>query len=196
MPWQLRKARRPKRTEPRPTIELMPAININDLRDVVPRNYATNIYSNPVRYSQVRLIRLRYHSAEIVDHLGRVQIFGIKWIKTRFGVPRRIFVCACGRGTVRLFARYGSYACKACHKALHLCQRQSSKGRKRLRACKLRLELGGLPDVNEALAPKGKWRHHSTYQRLRRKVQALETAIGSKRFRRPLDTRIFAYYVG
>ena len=196
MPVQLRYARRPKRSEPRPTVELMPAISINDLRDVVPLNYATNTYSNPFRYPQVRHIRLSYHSAEIVDHHGRVQVFGIRWVRTGFGVRRRLFVCSCGRGAVRLFARYGTYACKACHKALHLCQRQSSRGRKRLRACKLRLELGGLPDVNEALAHKARWRHRRTHQRLRRQVQALEATIGSRRFRHPLDIRVFAYHVG
>ena len=194
MPVQLRRARRPKRSEPRPTVELLPSISVHDLR--VPRDYSTNTYSNPVRYPQVRHVRLSYHSAEIVDHYGRVQVFGIKWIRTGFGVPRRIFVCSCGRGAVRLFARYGTFACKACHKALHLCQRQSSRGRKRLRACKLRLELGGLPDVNEPLAPKARWRHRRRYQRLRRQVQALEGAIGSRRFRRPLDIRVFAYHVG
>jgi hypothetical protein len=30
-------------------------------------------------------------------------------------VPRRVFVCSCGRGAVRLFALYGTYACKPCH---------------------------------------------------------------------------------
>src|SRR6516164_3690631 len=129
MPWQLRTARRPKRSEPRPTVELMPAININDLRDVVPRNYATNTYSNPFRHPQVRHIRFSYHSAEIVDHHGRVQVFGIKWIRTGFGVPRRVFVCSCGRGTVRLFAQYGTYACKACCNATYMSRRQSSQGR-------------------------------------------------------------------
>src|SRR5262245_13904264 len=51
------------------------------------------------------------------------------------------------------------------------------------------LQLGGWPDVNEALAPRAKGKHRRTYQRLRGQVQALETAFGSKRFRRPLDTR-------
>jgi hypothetical protein len=41
----------------------------------VPRNYATNIYSNPFRNPQVRHIRLSYCRAEIVDHYGRVQVF-------------------------------------------------------------------------------------------------------------------------
>jgi len=76
-----------------------------------------------------------------------------------------------------------------------MCQRQSSRGRKRLRAWKLRLELGGLPDINEAVAPKSKWKHRRTYQQVRETIRALETAIGPKRFRKPLDTRIFAYHV-
>jgi hypothetical protein len=32
----------------------MPAICINDLREAIPRNYGTNIYSNPFRYPQMR----------------------------------------------------------------------------------------------------------------------------------------------
>ena len=72
---------------------------------------------------------------------------------------------------------------------------QSRRGRNRLRACKLRLELGGLPGVNETIAPKAKWRHRRTYQRVRERIRALELAIRSKRFPKPLDTRIFAYHV-
>lgn len=72
---------------------------------------------------------------------------------------------------------------------------QIRRGRNRLRACKLRLELGGLPGVNETIAPKAKWRHRRTYQRVRERIRALELAIGSKRFPKPLDTRIFAYHV-
>jgi hypothetical protein len=197
MPPQLAQAqrRRSRRSEPRPTVELLPAISINDLRDAIPLDYSTNLYSNPFRYPQVRHMRLSCRSIQIVDHNDRVQVFGIEWIRTGFGAPRAIFVCSCGYGAIRLFARYGTYACKACHRAVHMCQRQNSKGRKRLRACKLRLALGGLPDVNEPLAPKAKWRHRRTYQRLRGQVQALEAAIGSRRFRKPLETRIFAYQV-
>ena len=187
MPVQLRRARRLKRSEPRPTVELLPAININDLRDAIPRDYSTNIYSNPFRYPELQRFRLSGRGVEISDRFGRVQAFRIEWIRTGFGTPRPIFVCTCGYGAVRLFARYGTYACKACHGAVHMCQRQNSRGRKRLRACKLRLQLGGWPDINEALAPKAKWRHRRKYQRLRDEVRALEAAIG----RRP--TRIFAY---
>jgi hypothetical protein len=60
---------------------------------------------------------------------------------------------------------------------------------------KLRLELGGLPDLKEAIAPKAKWRPRRTYQRLRDQARALEAAIGRRRFRKLLDTRILAYHV-
>jgi hypothetical protein len=195
MPLQLRRAQRPKRQEPRPTVELLPAISINDLRVVVPRDYSTNIYSNMVRYPQVRHIRLSYHSAEIVDHYDRVQVFRIKWIKTGFGVPRRIFVCSCGRGAIRLFARYGTYACKACHKATYMSRRQSGQGRERLTACKLRIKLGGMPDIDEPLPRKRKWQHRRTYQRLRKQIEGLEAKAKRTRFRKPINTSVFAYHV-
>jgi hypothetical protein len=58
MPWQLRNAkrRRSRHSEPRPTIELMPAININDLP--IPRDYKT--YTTPnisLRYPQLSNMR-------------------------------------------------------------------------------------------------------------------------------------------
>jgi len=197
MPSQLARAKRrhSRHSEPPPTVEFLPAININDLRHVIPRDYSTNIYSSPFGYPQVQRFRVSGRGIEIVDHFGRVQTFRIEWIRTGFGAPRPIFVCSCGYGAIRLFARYGTYACKACHKAVHMCQRQNRRGRKRLRACKLRLRLGGWPDLNEAVPPKAKWRHRRTYQRLCRQIQTLEAAIGRRPFNKPLDTRIFAYQV-
>jgi hypothetical protein len=101
MPRQLARGLQAKRqsrrrswhSEPRPTVELMPAICITDLRNAIPRNYGTNIYSNPFRYPQVRHMRLSYRSIEIIDHYDRSQIFGIQWIPTYFGKHRAIFVC-------------------------------------------------------------------------------------------------------
>ena len=198
MPPQLARANRrhDRHSEPRPTIELMRAININELRHVIPR-YPNDVCEPDVSFKYPDIARLRLFAShvEITGRNGQVQYFRIVWIKTGLGAPRAILVCSCGYGAIRLFARYGTYACKACHRAVHMCQRQSSRGRKRLRACKLRLDLGGWPDVNEALAPRAKGKHLRVYQRLRGKVQALETAIGSRRFRKPLDMRIFAYCV-
>jgi hypothetical protein len=54
MPVQLARANRSRHSEPRPVVEQLAYININDLRQAIPRNYGTNIYSNPFRYPQVR----------------------------------------------------------------------------------------------------------------------------------------------
>jgi hypothetical protein len=79
MPPQLArgaKRRRSRHSEPPPTVELLPAININDLRHGIPLDYSTNVYSNSFRYPQVRHIRLSCRRIEIVDHFDRVQVFG------------------------------------------------------------------------------------------------------------------------
>jgi hypothetical protein len=70
-------------------------------------------------------------------------------------------------------------------------------GRKQLAACKLRLELGGLPDINEPIPPKPKWTRRKTYQRISKEIQALEakTKTKTRRFRKPIATQLFAYHV-
>jgi hypothetical protein len=140
IPLQLKRAKqankRSKRTTSRPTIELMPVINLNDLRHAIPRDYSTNVYINPFRYPQVKHIRISYHNFEITDHSERVQSFRIIWIRTYYGRHRAVFVCSCGRRTNRLFAHYGTYACRFCHKALYTSQRNNQIARKRFAAAK------------------------------------------------------------
>src|SRR5262245_38546306 len=99
------------------------------------------------------------------------------------------------RNNARLFARYGAYACRYCHRALYASQKNNQIGRKRLAACKLRLELGGWPDIREPLPPKAKWKHKKRYQKLRNPAQALETQANRTRFRKQIDIRTFAYHV-
>ena len=199
MPPQLARAnRRHSRhsSEPRPTVELMPAICITDLRNAIPRNYGTNIYSNPFRYPQIRHLRLSYRSIEIVDHHDRSQVFGIQWIPTYFGKARAIIVCStCRCGALRLFAHHGTYACRHCHRAQYLSQKQKTASRKRLAACKLRLELGGSPDIHELIPSRPKWTRRRTYQRIRHQIQALEAEAKQTRFRKEIDIRTFAYHL-
>ncbi|TMJ85966.1 MAG: hypothetical protein E6G76_15425 [Alphaproteobacteria bacterium] len=166
MPWQLARAnRRRSHSEPRPTVEFMPAICIDDLRQAIPRNYGTNIYSNPFRYPQVRHMRLSYRSIEIIDHDARSQIFGIQWIPTYFGKHRAVFVCSsCRGGAIRLFGKDGNYACierSICRKNKRPLVANASQ------ACKLRLELGGWPDIHDLMPSRPKWTRRRTYQRIR-----------------------------
>ena len=196
MPWQLRNAKRPKRSEPRPTIELMPTININELRHVIPRYHGQVIEPDvSLKYPDLAYLRLSTSCLEIMGRHGHIQRFRIVWIRTGLGAPRPIFVCSCGYGAIRLFARYGSYACRHCHKAVYASQKYDQTGRKRLAACKLRLELGGWPDIREPMPSKLKWKHKKRYQRLRNQAQVLEGQAKQTRFRKDIDIRTFAYHV-
>jgi hypothetical protein len=198
MPRQLRNAkRRSRHSEPRPTIELMPSININELRHVIPRYHGqVNEPNVDLKYPGIACLRLFTSHIEITGRNGYVQCFRIEWIRTGFGKHRAILVCSsCGGGAIRLFGHYGNYACRYCHRAHYLSRRQSSQGRKRLAAAKLRLKLGGWPDITEPLPPKPKWKHKRHYQRLRNQVQELEAQTKQTRFRKEIDIRAFAYHV-
>ena len=149
----------------------MRSININALRHIIPR------YSNDVcqlnaefKYPDLAYLRLSTFTLEIMGRNGHVQRFRIAWIPTYFGKHRAILVCSkCGRGVIRLFGRYGSYACRFCHRALYASQKQHSIARKRLQAAKLRFtQLGSLPDINEPFPLKPKWTRRRTYQRISR----------------------------
>jgi hypothetical protein len=199
MPWQLRNAkRRGRHAEPRPTIELMPSINIHDLRHVIPRYHGQVIEPDvSFKYPDLAYLRLSASCLEIMGRNGHVQRFRIVWIPTYFGRHRAILVCSsCGGGAIRLFSHYGNYACRFCHRAQYLSQKQKTASRKRLTAAKLRLKLGCWPDIREPLPPKAKWKHHKRYQKLRNQIQELETQANRTRFRKQIDIRTFAYHVG
>jgi hypothetical protein len=196
MPVQLKYARRPKRPEPRPTVELLPAISVHDIRHVIPRSYNRhNEIDGGTKYPSIRTLRFSFHHMEIEDYGGRKQSFTIKWARTCFGPHRPIFLCNCGRGAIRLYARYGSYKCRCCHNAVYTSQRQDAKGRKRFKAGKLRLnKLGGLPSIDEPIAPKAKWKHRARYQRLRNQVRALEASAKPK-LAQPIPIQAFVYHL-
>jgi hypothetical protein len=197
MPPQLaRSNRRPRRSGPRPVIELLPAINIHELRHAIP-TYHHVVHTLPdisLRYHGLRSIRLAFDAIELIDHSGRKQQFSLKRVRTYFGRPRAVLLCNCGRGAIRLFAKYGTYACRYCHRATYLSQQQNQIGRKRLAAAKIRLKLGGLPAIDEPFPRKAKWKHRKGYQRLRNHAEELEKA--AKRCRaKPTPIKVFAYHV-
>src|SRR5215510_15382741 len=104
----LRESRQSGRREPLPTIELMPAININDLRHVIPRYHGqVNEPDVSLKYPDLAYLRLSASTLEIMGRNGYVQRFRIVWIRTGFGKHRPILVCSsCGGGAIRLFCHY------------------------------------------------------------------------------------------
>jgi hypothetical protein len=193
MPKQLLSAKRPKRSAPRPLAECLPRINVNDLK--IPKGiYAVTAPWISLRYPFISGAKL---SARVVEFAygGRIQSVRLKWIKTGYGLPRFAFICQCGRPVISLYFHRGNLSCRRCCNAIYTSQKYDQTGRKRLAACKLRLELGGFPSINEALPKKAKWKHRKRYQRLRNRVERLEAEIRSYRFQKAIDTRVFAYGV-
>jgi hypothetical protein len=203
MPTQLaqglraKRQRRSRHSEPRPTVELMPAICINDLRHAIPRYHGqVNKPDISLKYPDLAYLRLSTSTLEIMGRNGYVQRFPIEWIRTGFGKHRAILVCnTCHGGAIRLFGHYGNYACRFCHHAQYASQKQQAVARKRLQASKLRLQLGSLPDINEPIPSKPKWTHRKTYQKLRSQIQTLEAIAKTRHFKKPLPTQLFTYHV-
>jgi hypothetical protein len=77
-----------------------------------------------------------------------------------------------------------------------LSQKQKTASRKRLAACKLRLELGSWPDIHELMPSRPKWARRRTYERIRHRIQSLEAEAKRTRFRKEIDIRTFSYHVG
>jgi len=183
---------------PRPVIELMPSISIHELRHAIPRYHGqVNQPDVTLKYPDLAYMRLSASTLEIMGRNGYVQRFPIARIPTGFGKHRALLVCSsCRGGAIRVFGKYGDYACRHCQRALYASQKNNQVGRKRLQASKLRLDLGGLPDINESFPPKPKWIRRKTYQRMRSQIQTLEAKAKTRRFRKSLPTRLFAYHIG
>jgi hypothetical protein len=175
----------------------MPSINIHDLRHAIPRYHGQVTKPDiSLKYPDLACLRLSTSMLEIMGRNGYVQRFRIEWIPTGFGKHRPILVCnTCHCGAIRLFGHYGNYACRHCHKAQYASQKQKTASRKRLAACKLRLELGGLPDINEPCPLKPKWTRRRTYRRISKEIQALEAKAKTTRFRKEIDVRTLAYHI-
>ena len=192
------KRRHNRHSEQRKLVELTPYINICDLIrwKAIPHQWDKSYFLEaPFRYGFVKHLVISCETIEIHHHSGYIQPVLLRWIRTGFGCPRPSLTCRCGRSIHRLFFRHGSLACKDCHKLAYASQQQDAITRKRLAASKLRLQLGGLPDIREPLPAKPKWIRRKTYQCARNQVQALE-AKATRRFRKPIPTQTFAYHVG
>jgi hypothetical protein len=135
IPLQLARAKRPKRSEPRPLAECLPSINVNDLQIPSPYDYKTYILPNiSLRYPQLASVRLSFHAVEFQHpslhrgEIGPVQTFRLKHIKTGFGI-RHAFICACQRPVIKLYYLHRKLACRRCHDATYASRTCSKRQR-------------------------------------------------------------------
>jgi hypothetical protein len=163
MPAQLARAQRPKRSTPRPLVEYLPAINVNDLN--IPKDH--KIVTAPwisFQYPCVSNARLSAYMVEFV-HNGRIQKFKLKWIRTNFGLPRFAFICnQCGRPVIKLYFRSGNLACRRCSNAIYASQACDQYKRPTLQAHRIAQFLKLKPCL---------W--HRTRNRLRARVLTTNT---------------------
>jgi hypothetical protein len=131
MPPQLARAKRPKRTTPRPLVETLPRIDIRDLCrwNVFPSQYdwhKAHILELPFRYPFIRSLVISLENIEINHHNGYTQPIKLRWIRTGFGGvsrPRPIFICTnCGRSITKLYFKGGSLNCRRCANAVYSSQ--------------------------------------------------------------------------
>jgi hypothetical protein len=130
MPPQLARAKRPKRSSPRPIVEQLPRIDIIDLCRwrVFPSQYDWNkahLLELPFRYSFVKSLVISLQDIEANHLSGYNQIIPLRWIRTGFGGnyrPRPLFVCNCGRGVRRVYFKGGHLACRRCTNAVYASQ--------------------------------------------------------------------------
>jgi hypothetical protein len=145
MPIQLARAKRPKRSTPRPLVEQLPRIDIIDLCRwrVFPNQCDWNkahLLELPFRYPFVKSLVISLQNIEVNHHSEYTQVIPLRWIRTGYGGhrrPRPLFICRCGRSITRLYFRHGSLACRRCCDATYASRVCSKRQRPALQAKRL-----------------------------------------------------------
>jgi hypothetical protein len=149
MPPQLARAKRPKRSEPRPLVELLPRIDIIDLCrwKVFPSQYDWNkdhLLELPFRYPFVKNLIISLQTIEANYHTGDTQVIPLRWLRTGFGGnqrPRPLFVCNCGRSVCRVYFKSAHLSCRRCVGATYASRQCDKRMRPILQAKRLQFFL-------------------------------------------------------
>jgi hypothetical protein len=151
MPPQLARAKRPKRSTPRPLVETLPRIDIVDLCrwKVFPSQYhwdKAHYLEAPFRYPFIKSLVITLQNIEVSHHSDYIQSIPLRWCRTGFGGnqrPRPLFICQCGRSVTRVYFKGGHLACRRCCDATFASRQCSQRQRPILQAKRLQnfLEL-------------------------------------------------------
>jgi len=141
--------KRPKRLEPRPIVELLQYVSIDDLcrLKVFPQHrHGRSSMAAMFKYPFLKRLVISRQSIDFEHVSGYTQTIGLVWIRCGLGGERPIFVCLeCSCGARRLFLHHGRLACKHCVGAVYASQACDQRMRPVLQAIRLRrfLELKG-----------------------------------------------------
>jgi hypothetical protein len=144
-------------------------------------------------------VTLKYQSRSCGEDRSDVeQRLDIEWTPCRFGGERPWFVCSaaangvyCGREVTKLYGAGRLFACRHCYRLAYASQQESSHQRGLGKSQKIRMRLGGSPNMLEAFPEKPKGMHWRTYERQRRLHDAAEarSTIGLMGFVKRLGRR-------
>ena len=114
----------------------------------------------------------RSHGEDCSDAEQRV---AIAWTPCRFGGERPWFTCSvaangvyCGRRVTKLYGAQRLFACRHCYRLAYASQQEPVRRRGRWKSQKIRMRLGGSPNMREEFPDKPKGMHWRTYERWRR----------------------------
>jgi hypothetical protein len=120
-------------------------------------------------------LTLKYGSRSYGEDWSDVeQRVAIAWTSCRFGGERPWFVCSlaakgvyCGRQVTKMYGAGRLFACRHCYRLAYASQQEPVR-RRGLWKSKIRMRLGGSPNMLEKFPDKPKSMHWRTYERLRR----------------------------
>jgi hypothetical protein len=119
----------------------------------------------------------------------------VSWARCLIGGSRPWLHCLCGRRVLRLFRGLGGYYCRPCvGNPIYASQGKSAQARRHFQACKLRLRLGGVASISEPFPKKPRGMHRKTYDRLRHRVEKLESGLSHYFKTKPPDYKALVYY--
>ena len=132
--------------------------------------------------TQRHSVTLKYRSRSYGEDWSDVeQRVTIAWTPCRFGGERPWFVCSvtsngvyCGRRATKLYGAGRLFACRQCYRLAYASQQESAHQRGLGTSQKIRMRLGGSPNMLEEFPDKPKGMHWRTYERWRRVHDAAE----------------------
>ena len=105
----------------------------------------------------------------------------IEWTECHLGGRRPWFRCSvysrghcCGRRVALLYGAHDLFACRHCYGLVYASQQESRPDRNLSQAQKIRMRLGGTPNMLDPFPPKPRGMHGRTYLRLQQRAKAAE----------------------
>jgi hypothetical protein len=126
--------------------------------------------------NQRHSVTLKYRSRSYGENWNDIeQRVAIEWTLCRFGGERPWFVCSvaangkyCGYRVAKLYGAGRLFACRHCYRLAYASQQEPVRRRGLWKSQKIRMRLGGSPNMHQEFPDKPKGLHWRTYERWRR----------------------------